>query len=77
MKIVSISLLLCLLSFEFFAQDVTIKSVIVAKGQMPNIAREWAQQLDKEGQPGTKLLSAYMEESRAAGVKMVRDWDKE
>ena len=45
--------------------------------KMPNIAREWAQQLDKEGQPGTKLLNAYMEETRAAGVKPVRNWDKE
>lgn len=45
--------------------------------KMPNIAREWAQQLDKQGQPGSKLLAAYMEETRAAGVKPVRDWDKE
>jgi TRAP-type transport system periplasmic protein len=45
--------------------------------KMPNIAREWALQLDKEGQPGTKLLAAYMEESRAAGVKLMRNWDKE
>lgn len=45
--------------------------------KMPNIAREWAEQLDKQGQPGSKLLAAYMEETRAAGVKPVRNWDKE
>ncbi len=45
--------------------------------KMPNIAKEWAQQLDKEGQPGSKLLAAYMEEARAAGVKPIRNWDKE
>ena len=45
--------------------------------QMPNIAKEWAQALDKEGQPGSKMLAAYMEEARAAGAKPVRNWDKE
>jgi len=45
--------------------------------KMPNIAKEWALQLDKEGQPGSKILAAYMEEARAAGVKPMRNWDKE
>ena len=43
---------------------------------MPNIAREWAERLDKQGLPGTKALSLYMEEMRKAGVEPVRDWDK-
>jgi TRAP-type C4-dicarboxylate transport system substrate-binding protein len=43
---------------------------------MPNIAKEWAGRLDKQGLPGTKVLSAYMDAMRAAGAKPVRDWDK-
>ncbi|MBI3434841.1 MAG: C4-dicarboxylate TRAP transporter substrate-binding protein [Proteobacteria bacterium] len=42
---------------------------------MPNIASEWAQRLDKEGLPGTKILAAYMSEMRKAGAKPLRDWD--
>ena len=44
---------------------------------MPNIAKEWAQDLDKKGEPGTKVLTAYMDELRAAKVPLVREWDKE
>jgi TRAP-type C4-dicarboxylate transport system substrate-binding protein len=43
---------------------------------MPNIAKEWAERLDKQGQPGTKALAAYMAEIRKSGAKPVRDWDK-
>jgi TRAP-type transport system periplasmic protein len=43
---------------------------------MPNIAKEWAERLDKDGQPGSKILAAYMDEMRGAGAKPVRDWDK-
>jgi TRAP-type C4-dicarboxylate transport system substrate-binding protein len=43
---------------------------------MPNIAKEWAQDLDGKGLPGSKVLAAYMDEVRAAG-KVVRNWDKE
>jgi TRAP-type C4-dicarboxylate transport system substrate-binding protein len=43
---------------------------------MPNIAKEWAADLDKKGLPGSKVLAAYMEEVRASG-KVVRDWEKE
>ncbi|MCW5770375.1 MAG: C4-dicarboxylate TRAP transporter substrate-binding protein [Rhodospirillaceae bacterium] len=44
---------------------------------MPNIAKEWATKLDKQGLPGTKVLHAYMEEMRKLGAKPARDWDKE
>jgi len=43
---------------------------------MPNIAKEWASRLDKQGLPGTKALGLYMQEMRGAGIKPVRDWDK-
>ena len=48
--------------------------------RLPNIAKEWAGRLDKRGQPGTKLLTAYMDELRALpGAKkdIVRHWDRE
>jgi hypothetical protein len=44
---------------------------------MPNIAQEWAQQMDEQGLPGTEVLSAYMEEMRSTGAEPVRNWDKE
>ncbi len=44
---------------------------------MPNIAKEWARATDKQGLPGTKALTALMQEARSAGIKPVRDWDKE
>ena len=43
---------------------------------MPNIAKEWAADLDKKGLPGSKVLAAYMAEVRASG-KVIRDWEKD
>jgi TRAP-type C4-dicarboxylate transport system substrate-binding protein len=43
---------------------------------MPNIAKEWAERVDKQGLPGSKALAAYMTEMRKSGAKPVRDWDK-
>ncbi|MGE3934204.1 MAG: TRAP transporter substrate-binding protein DctP [Rhodospirillaceae bacterium] len=44
---------------------------------MPNVAKEWADNMDKQGLPGAKLLTAYMDEVRASGKPVVRQWDKE
>ncbi len=44
---------------------------------MPNVAKEWAGNLDKQGLPGTKLLGEYMNALRAQGVQCMRDWDKQ
>ncbi|MPY69939.1 MAG: C4-dicarboxylate ABC transporter [Alphaproteobacteria bacterium] len=44
---------------------------------MPNIGKDWAQGLDKDGLPGTKLLAAFMDKMRAAKQPIVRQWDKE
>jgi fatty acid/phospholipid biosynthesis enzyme len=41
---------------------------------MPNIAQEWAADLDAQGQPGTKVLETYIELSKEAGVTFARDW---
>ena len=43
---------------------------------MPNIAREWAQRLDKRGLPGTGLMKAYMNELRARKIEVARHWDR-
>ena len=43
---------------------------------MPNIAKEWAANMEKQGLPGNKALAAYMDEIRKSGAKPVRDWDK-
>lgn len=44
---------------------------------MPNIAKEWAASMEKQGIPGNQALSALMDEARKAGIKPVRDWDKQ
>lgn len=44
---------------------------------MPNLAKKWATTLDGKGQPGSKILSAYMDALRAAGAKPLRHWDRE
>jgi TRAP-type C4-dicarboxylate transport system substrate-binding protein len=44
---------------------------------MPNIAKEWAQNMEKQGLPGNQALAIFMQEARKAGLKPLRDWDKE
>lgn len=44
---------------------------------IPNIAQEWAQDLDKEGLQGTAMLTYYMDAMRAAKQPIERQWDKE
>ncbi|MEL6609377.1 MAG: C4-dicarboxylate TRAP transporter substrate-binding protein [Pseudomonadota bacterium] len=41
---------------------------------MPNIAADWAANLDKTGAPGTEMLVAYMDKLKAAGMEPIRDW---
>ncbi len=43
---------------------------------MPNIAREWADRLDRRGLPGTRLMRAYMDELRNRGIRIARHWDE-
>jgi TRAP-type C4-dicarboxylate transport system substrate-binding protein len=56
-----------------FSHDERVK---LAK-MLPNIAKEWAADAEKRGLPGTKVLKAYMEIVREAGITPARDWDKE
>jgi hypothetical protein len=44
---------------------------------MPNLAKEWAANADRQGLPGTRALAMFMDELRKAGIKPIRDWDKE
>lgn len=44
---------------------------------MENVAKNWAEGLDAQNTPGTKVLSKYMTEMRALGATPLRDWDKE
>ena len=47
-----------------------------AKG-MPNVAKQWAESLEKKGIPGKKILATYMDQMRAANQPIMRHWDKE
>jgi C4-dicarboxylate-binding protein DctP len=44
---------------------------------MPNIAKEWAAELDTKNQPGSEMLTAWMDRMRAAKQPILRQWDKE
>ncbi|MDJ0631159.1 MAG: C4-dicarboxylate TRAP transporter substrate-binding protein [Rhodobacter sp.] len=41
---------------------------------IPDIAGEWAANLDAKGEPGTDMLNAYLAKLKAAGFEGVRDW---
>jgi len=43
---------------------------------MPNIAQRWANELNRQGLPGTQVLSDYMTELRKRRVQLVRPWDR-
>ncbi len=44
---------------------------------LPNLAKEWAAGLDKEGAQGTAMLTFYMDAMRAAKQPIERQWDRE
>lgn len=41
---------------------------------MPNLAQEWASDLDGKGEPGSDMLKAYLGKLKASGYDGVRDW---
>lgn len=43
---------------------------------IPDIAAEWAENLDKRGEPGSEMLKAYLAKLEAAGFSGLRDWTK-
>ena len=44
---------------------------------MPNIAAEWAKQLDEKGEPGSDMLKAYMQKLSDSGFSPLRDWSSD
>ena len=44
---------------------------------LPNIAREWADDMEARGLPGHAILRDYMEMMRANNQPIVRHWDRE
>lgn len=44
---------------------------------MPNVAKDWAAELEKKGLPGKAILSSYMDTMRAENQPIIRQWDKE
>jgi TRAP-type C4-dicarboxylate transport system substrate-binding protein len=46
-------------------------------GQMPNVALEWAADLDARGLPGTQVLETYMRLAQEAGIEFARTWTEE
>ena len=44
---------------------------------LPNLAKEWAEGLDKEGLQGSEMLRYYMDRMRAANQPIERQWDRE
>ncbi|MCB2022059.1 MAG: C4-dicarboxylate TRAP transporter substrate-binding protein [Burkholderiaceae bacterium] len=45
--------------------------------ELPNLAKEWAAGLDKNGEQGTQMLTYYMDAMRAAKQPIERQWDRE
>ena len=47
-----------------------------AKG-LPNIANDWAEDMEERGLPGKAILRDYMDAMRAANQPIMRHWDRE
>jgi TRAP-type C4-dicarboxylate transport system substrate-binding protein len=41
---------------------------------IPNVAQEWADNLNKKGEDGTKMLNTYLGKLKDAGYTGIRDW---
>jgi TRAP-type C4-dicarboxylate transport system substrate-binding protein len=44
---------------------------------LPNMAQEWAEDLERRGLPGRQILADYMDIMRANNQPIVRHWDRE
>jgi TRAP-type C4-dicarboxylate transport system substrate-binding protein len=44
---------------------------------LPNIAQEWAEEMEERGLPGSEILRDYMDIMRANDQPIVRHWDRE
>ena len=57
--------------------DVSAEDRAAWANAMPNIAAEWAKNLDDKGEPGSDMLKAYMGKLAEAGFTPTRDWASE
>jgi TRAP-type C4-dicarboxylate transport system substrate-binding protein len=67
---------------EFVRQGGTITPLTAEQRKawadgLPNLAQEWADDLEKSGLPGRQILADYMDMMRAADQPVVRHWDRE
>ena len=67
---------------EFVAQGGTIQPLTSEQRQiwaasLPNMAKEWAEDLEERGLPGRQILRDYMDIMRAHNQPIVRHWDRE
>ncbi len=44
---------------------------------LPSLGKEWAEQRNKAGEPGTEILKTYMDAMRAANQPIARHWDRD
>lgn len=44
---------------------------------LPSLGKEWAEQRNKAGEPGTEILKTYMDTMRSANQPIARHWDRE
>ena len=44
--------------------------------KLPNIAKQWAEDAESKGLPGTQVLQAYMDKMREADQPIARHWDR-
>ena len=56
--------------------DVSAEDRAAWANAMPNIAQEWADNLNGKGEPGTEMLDAYLAKLEADGSIGVRDWSQ-
>ncbi len=45
--------------------------------RLPNLAKDWAERMEKRGLPGRKVVKTFMDEARAMKVSIARHWDRE
>ena len=67
---------------EFVARGGTIVPLTAEQRRewaqsLPNMAQEWAEDLERRGLPGRRLLADYMDIMRANDQPIVRHWDRE
>ncbi|MEP5152993.1 C4-dicarboxylate TRAP transporter substrate-binding protein [Planktotalea sp.] len=56
--------------------DVSAEDRAAWAAAIPNLAQEWAETLNGNGEQGSEMLAAYLSKLEAAGFVGVRDWSK-